>query len=66
MITVLVDNERCCSSGQCAALAPEVFDQSDDDGRVVLLDATPPEDRTSLLQSVADLCPSRAITVVIS
>ncbi|MFG2820888.1 ferredoxin [Kitasatospora sp. NPDC048365] len=60
---VTVDQDRCCGSGQCVLTAPEVFDQSDDDGLVRLLRPGPaPEQHTSVRLAKA-LCPGNAITV---
>src|SRR6185436_2415280 len=39
---VVVNVERCRGAGLCALTAPEVFDQDERDGTVVLLDAEPP------------------------
>ena len=39
---VTVDQDICASSGNCVMNAPEIFDQRDDDGVVVLLNANPP------------------------
>jgi ferredoxin len=36
---VVVDQVKCCGAGQCVLIVPEVFDQNDDDGIVVLLEA---------------------------
>ncbi|MGZ4751071.1 MAG: ferredoxin [Oryzihumus sp.] len=38
---VVIDRERCQGAGMCALTAPAVFDQSEEDGRVVVLDADP-------------------------
>ena len=35
------DEAKCCGAGQCVLVAPEVFDQRDEDGAVVLLDPAP-------------------------
>ncbi|MDT0439116.1 MULTISPECIES: ferredoxin [Streptomyces] len=58
---VTVDEEKCCGAGQCVLIAPEVFDQRDEDGIVVLLDAEPPADRHPAVQESADVCPAAAI-----
>jgi ferredoxin len=60
---VSVDQSRCCGAGQCAALAPAVFDQRDDDGVVVLLDPAPPEAVHEAVREAALACPAAAITV---
>lgn len=60
---VSVDQEQCCASGQCALTVPEVFDQRDEDGVAILLDADPPERLRAEVSDAAAHCPSRAITV---
>lgn len=58
---ITVDQDRCCGAGQCVLLAPEVFDQRDEDGIVVLLDARPPQSRHEIVREAADVCPTAAI-----
>ena len=41
---VTVDRDRCIGAGNCALIAPSVFDQEPEDAVVVLLDDAPPED----------------------
>ncbi|WP_435807660.1 ferredoxin [Streptomyces canus] len=60
------DTEKCCSSGQCAAALPEVFDQDDTDGRVLLLQERPPADLAGAVYEAVDCCPAGAITVRMS
>lgn len=60
---VSVEEARCCGAGQCVLLVPEVFDQSVDDGIVVLLDATPPEELHGPVREAAAVCPGGAIDV---
>jgi ferredoxin len=58
---VEVDQTRCAAVGRCAGIAPEVFDQREDDGVVILLDPAPPESRQ--VREAALLCPAAAIAV---
>ncbi|MFJ1747674.1 ferredoxin [Streptomyces sp. NPDC088116] len=58
---ITVDEEKCCGAGQCVLIAPEVFDQRDEDGVVVLLDAEPPEERYTAVRESASVCPAAAI-----
>lgn len=58
---ITVDEEKCCGAGQCVMLAPEVFDQRDEDGIVVLLEATPAADQHDAVRESADVCPAAAI-----
>ncbi|MFF7636910.1 ferredoxin [Kitasatospora sp. NPDC008050] len=60
---VTVDQDRCCSSGQCVLTVPEVFDQSEEDGLVRLLQDRPPLALLPRLRTAAALCPGGAITV---
>lgn len=62
-VELRVDRDRCAGSGMCALTAPEVFDQDDEDGRVLLLDARPPAGpAATAAREAAGLCPAGAIT----
>jgi ferredoxin len=61
---VLLDQARCCASGQCVLAVPEVFDQRDEDGVAVVLDPQPPEELLAKLRGAAVRCPSGCIDVV--
>lgn len=60
---VTVDQEKCCAGGNCVMLAPDVFDQRDSDGVVVLLTDAPAEDLHDAVREAADVCPTAAIFV---
>ena len=60
---VVVDEDRCCGAGTCAMIAPEVFDQRDEDGIVVLLEEQPAADQHDTVRQAADMCPAAAITL---
>jgi ferredoxin len=62
-VHVAVDRDRCCGAGHCVIEAPEVFDQDERDGVVILLDASPPASLSSAVRSAARQCPSLAITL---
>jgi ferredoxin len=59
---VTVDQDKCIGSGQCVLLAPEVFDQRDEDGIVLLKDANPPPELDTDVTEAAHVCPGLAIT----
>ena len=63
MIKVVIDRSRCVGAGQCVHVAPEVFDQDDKDGLVVLVDATPPDDIAQFASKAVLLCPAQAIRI---
>ncbi|KAF2775161.1 ferredoxin [Streptomyces sp. OM5714] len=52
------------AAGQCVLLAPEVFDQRDEDGIVELLDARPAPGAREGVREAAEVCPAAAIQVV--
>jgi ferredoxin len=62
-VRVEVDRERCCGSGNCVLVAPEVFDQDDTDGLVVLLRPEPGPEAADRVRRAADLCPAAAIAL---
>ncbi|MEV0200413.1 ferredoxin [Nonomuraea sp. NPDC050691] len=61
---VIVDEDKCCGAGQCVLIAPEVFDQRDDDGIVILLEPEPGADRHVQVREAAAVCPAAAIEVI--
>jgi ferredoxin len=58
-----VDPERCIGSGQCVLTAPEVFDQDDATGTVVLLEPAPRDALAERVREAAILCPAQVIAV---
>lgn len=60
---VLIDRARCVGAGQCVRVAPEVFDQDEQDGLVLLIAATPVADFAALVRRAALLCPAQAIRI---
>lgn len=60
---VTLDQDKCVASGQCVLTAPDVFDQREEDGVAVLLDANPSGERRADVRQAASLCPALAITL---
>lgn len=60
---VTVDEEKCCGAGTCVLLAPDVFDQREDDGIVLLLEEHPGEEHHKIVREAASVCPGVAISV---
>jgi ferredoxin len=58
------DTDVCIGAGMCALTLPEMFDQSEEDGTVVLLRPDPPEGMEEKARRAVTLCPSGAIRVV--
>ncbi|MFJ2581888.1 ferredoxin [Kitasatospora aureofaciens] len=61
---VSVDRDRCCSSGLCALNAPEIFDQDEQDGRVMLRQTVFRPGQFADIRLAGELCPCGAITVI--
>lgn len=55
--------DRCIGSGVCALVAPEIFDQRDDDGVVVLLDPDPAPEQQENAYEAATRCPASVIEI---
>ncbi|MFE5702251.1 ferredoxin [Rhodococcus koreensis] len=58
-----IDEDKCVGGGQCVLAAPEVFDQRDEDGIVVLLQDAPLADLDAQVHEAALLCPALAIVI---
>jgi ferredoxin len=64
---LVVDRNRCIGSGQCVLTEPDVFDQDEEDGRVVILPAVPGDPRaTPGVRQAVLFCPSGALTLAIA
>jgi ferredoxin len=61
---VVTDTARCVGAGQCALTEPRVFDQSDEDGTVILLTDHVDADAADNVREAVDLCPSQALAIV--
>ncbi|PJK20438.1 ferredoxin [Mycolicibacterium goodii] len=59
---VTVDSKKCIAAGMCVAYAPEVFDQDDDSGIVVLLDDAPSSEQSENVRQAAEFCPAQLIS----
>jgi len=61
---VVVERDVCVGAGQCVLVAPEVFEQDDIDGRVILLDPVPPgaADDPAVQEAVLR-CPAGALSL---
>ncbi|GIE78632.1 ferredoxin [Actinoplanes philippinensis] len=64
MTEIVADAGRCVGAGQCVLTDPDAFDQSDEDGTVVLLQAVPADDEALKRAQIAvEICPSRALSL---
>lgn len=60
---VIADLDRCCGNGQCVMDAPDVFDQNDDDGTVIVLREFPAADQEEAVRAAVKHCPTEALSV---
>jgi ferredoxin len=60
---VHADQSICATSGQCVESVPEVFDEREDDGVVVVRDAHPDRRLWQDVRDAARRCPVAAITL---
>ncbi|MFJ3803785.1 ferredoxin [Streptomyces sp. NPDC090088] len=58
---VELDEPRCVASGQCVLVAPEVFDQRDEDGIAFVIDENPAEEALDDVREAVAICPAAAI-----
>ena len=61
---IAVDEAKCCGAGQCVLIAPEVFDQREDDGVAEVLEPSPAPEFHARVREAAAVCPAAAIQVV--
>jgi ferredoxin len=62
-VHITIDETKCCAAGQCVFAAPDVFDQREGDGIVILLNADPPAEQWEGARQAAAVCPTLAIAV---
>ncbi|MFC5183066.1 ferredoxin [Actinomadura harenae] len=60
---VIADHDRCLGAGQCVLHAPDVFDQSDEDGTVVLLTDRPAEEQRANVRAAVRMCPNAVLSL---
>lgn len=60
-VIIEADSEVCVGSGMCVLTAPGLFDQSEDDGTVVLLEPVPADRELGHVRDAVRRCPSGAL-----
>ncbi|MCW2898773.1 MAG: hypothetical protein JWO67_1038 [Streptosporangiaceae bacterium] len=61
---VTADREVCIGSGNCVLAAPQVFDQDEDVGLVVLLGPEIASENATAVRDAVAHCPSSALRIV--
>lgn len=57
------DTTVCIGAGMCVLTAPDLFDQSEEEGTVVVLVAEVPTGLEGAAKRAVQLCPSGAISI---
>lgn len=60
---IAIDHDKCMGAGQCALIAPEVFDQDETDGHALLLLEQPGSEHHEAIRDASYSCPLGAITL---
>jgi ferredoxin len=63
-VRISVEADKCVASGHCVLAAPEVFDQNEDDGVVIVLNDEPSPDQHDAVREAAILCPAAVIRLI--
>jgi len=63
VIRIFIDPDKCVGAGHCVRAAPEIFDQNEADGSVVLLMEEASDHSAEKLEKDARLCPSQVIRI---
>ncbi|WP_433271408.1 ferredoxin [Actinosynnema sp. CS-041913] len=60
---IIADTDRCVGAGQCVLTEPALFDQSEDDATVIVLDETPEGELVAKAREAVHLCPGQALSL---
>ncbi|MEU9233178.1 ferredoxin [Streptomyces subrutilus] len=61
---IIANAEKCIGAGQCLFTEPDLFDQDESDGRVVVLNAEPEGELLARkAREAVYLCPGRALSL---
>jgi ferredoxin len=60
---IVADHSRCAGAGQCVLTDSALFDQSEEDGTVIVLTPDPPAAHHDHARQAVRLCPSGALSL---
>jgi ferredoxin len=60
---IIADTGKCVGAGQCVLTEPSLFDQSEEDGTVIVLDDQPQGDLVEKAREAVHVCPSQALSL---
>ncbi|HET6707173.1 ferredoxin [Amycolatopsis sp.] len=60
---IIADTGKCVGAGQCVLTEPSLFDQSEEDGTVIVLDNQPEGELVEKAREAVHVCPSQALSL---
>jgi ferredoxin len=61
---IIANTSRCAGAGQCVLTDPALFDQSEDDGTVIVLHPEPADaQQLTRARQAVHICPSQALSL---
>lgn len=60
---MIADTGKCVGAGQCVLTEPALFDQSEEDGTVIVLDEHPDGELVEKARTAVHVCPSQALSL---
>ncbi|MEV6448927.1 ferredoxin [Amycolatopsis sp. NPDC051716] len=60
---IIADTGKCVGAGQCVLTEPALFDQSEEDGTVIVLDDQPQGELVEKAREAVHVCPSQALSL---
>ncbi|MBP2328232.1 ferredoxin [Kibdelosporangium banguiense] len=60
---IIADTGRCVGAGQCVLTEPALFDQSENDGTIIVLNEKPEGELVEKAREAARVCPSQALSL---
>lgn len=60
---IITDTDRCVGAGQCVLTEPDVFDQDEEEGTVLLLTERTTEQTLEAVRTAVDVCPAQALSL---
>ncbi|MBK0867826.1 MAG: ferredoxin [Saccharopolyspora sp.] len=60
---IIADTDRCVGAGQCVLTEPDVFDQDEEEGTVLLLTERTTEQTAEAVRTAVDVCPAQALSL---
>jgi ferredoxin len=60
---IIADTSKCVGAGQCVLTELKLFDQSEDDATIIVLNETPEGELVEKAREAVHVCPSQALSL---